>query len=184
MALNKVIVIGIDGIPLDLIKKWVDEGKLPNFKKIIDKGTYGILKSTMPPISCPAWICLYCGVNPTKIGVYDFKKYYPKEKKYAFFDRSMNKYPFFWEGINKKFFGFNMRMTFPPRESDQQITCGALGTPSEFNFTYPESIKKEISQICDFRFYQISQQHLNNLIVREKEIFRALHQNTKLYKYF
>jgi predicted AlkP superfamily phosphohydrolase/phosphomutase len=45
--MKKVILIGIDGATPELIEKWINEGFLQNFKKIMNGGSYGHLKSTI-----------------------------------------------------------------------------------------------------------------------------------------
>ena len=68
----KVLVIGLDGATWDLIKPWAEEGKLPTFKKLMDNGVHGNLKSTIPPWTIPAWNCMLTGKNPGKLGVFTF----------------------------------------------------------------------------------------------------------------
>ena len=65
----KVVVIGLDGATLDLIKPWALAGKLPTFKRLIDEGIHGPLKSTIPPYTIPAWPSMLTGKNPGKLGV-------------------------------------------------------------------------------------------------------------------
>jgi len=69
---EKVIVIGLDGATWSLLKKLITENITPNIKSIIEKGVYGILKSTIPPITGPAWVSFATGKNPGKHGCYDF----------------------------------------------------------------------------------------------------------------
>ena len=70
--MTKVLVIGLDGVPLNLIRCWAQEGKLPVLKNIMDKGVVGPLRSTIPPTSGPAWSSFVTGKNPGKTGIYDF----------------------------------------------------------------------------------------------------------------
>ena len=51
---QKLLIIGLDGATWSIIKPWADEGKLPTFKKLMKKGVWGSLESTIPPITCPA----------------------------------------------------------------------------------------------------------------------------------
>ena len=40
MALaDKVLILGVDGLDPSLTKKFMDQGKLPNFKKIVERGS-------------------------------------------------------------------------------------------------------------------------------------------------
>ncbi len=69
---QKVLVIGLDGVPLEIIKPWADAGKLPTLKKFMDESAVGHLASTMPPTSGPSWSSFVTGKNPGKHGIYDF----------------------------------------------------------------------------------------------------------------
>lgn len=69
---RKVLVIGLDGANIDLIKLWACEGKLPTFKKLMTEGSYGYLESVTPTITIPAWNCLATGKNPAKLGCFSF----------------------------------------------------------------------------------------------------------------
>lgn len=69
---QKVIVIALDGATWSLLKKLIIENKTPNLRKIVEKGVYGVLKSTIPPITGPAWVSFATGKNPGKHGCYDF----------------------------------------------------------------------------------------------------------------
>ncbi len=87
--LKKSLLIGLDGATWDLIKPWVEEGKLPTFRKLMEKGVWGYLESTIPPVTIPAWVSLSTGLNPGKLGFsnflykkgYEFKPYFTKWKE-------------------------------------------------------------------------------------------------------
>jgi predicted AlkP superfamily phosphohydrolase/phosphomutase len=69
---QKTTIIGLDGCELDIILELSEKGKLPFFKKIIDSGAFGKLRSTIPPTTFPAWPSMFTGKNPGKLGVFDF----------------------------------------------------------------------------------------------------------------
>src|SRR4030067_3863505 len=69
---NKVIVVGLDGATFTLLQPLMDEGKMPNLRKIIGNGASGILHSTHPPLTAPAWSSFATGKNPGKHGAHDF----------------------------------------------------------------------------------------------------------------
>ena len=68
----KVLILGVDGGAHPLVTRWAAEGKLPAFRRLIDSGVSGILESTHPPVTSPAWPCFMTGKNPGKHGVFDF----------------------------------------------------------------------------------------------------------------
>jgi predicted AlkP superfamily phosphohydrolase/phosphomutase len=69
---RKVLVIGLDGATFDLIQPWVDEGALPNLGRIMKQGAWGRLRSTIPPMTGPAWTTFGTGTNPGKHGIFDW----------------------------------------------------------------------------------------------------------------
>ena len=74
MVKNKLLVIGLDGVPYDLIMPWIESGELPTLKKIKKKGVHGILKSVVPPLSGAAWVSMASGKNPGEHGILSFLK--------------------------------------------------------------------------------------------------------------
>src|SRR5262245_12225041 len=70
-AQRKVFVIGFDGMDPTLSRKYMDEGKLPNLKKLADAGTFKKLETTQPSESPVAWSSFATGVNPGKHNIYD-----------------------------------------------------------------------------------------------------------------
>jgi predicted AlkP superfamily phosphohydrolase/phosphomutase len=73
-ALGRVIIIGFDGLEPTLVKKWVDQGRLPTFKRLMSEGGFGNLMTVLPPSSASAWTSAMTGVNPGKHGIYGFLK--------------------------------------------------------------------------------------------------------------
>ncbi len=69
---KKIIVLGMDGVDPGLVNRFVAEGQLPNFKRLIDKGYFGPLGTTLPPQSPVAWSSFITGTNPGGNGIYDF----------------------------------------------------------------------------------------------------------------
>jgi predicted AlkP superfamily phosphohydrolase/phosphomutase len=69
---KKVIILGFDGMDPVLTSQWMDEGKLPNFKKLKEMGDFKPLLSSIPPQSPVAWSNFTTGMNPGGHGIYDF----------------------------------------------------------------------------------------------------------------
>jgi predicted AlkP superfamily pyrophosphatase or phosphodiesterase len=69
---KKLVVIGIDGMDPNLLRQFMDEGALPNFKALADAGTFVPLGTSNPPQSPVAWSCFITGMDPGGHGVYDF----------------------------------------------------------------------------------------------------------------
>ena len=69
---NKVIILGLDGGTWELLGPLAHKGIMPNLMYILKHGVYAKLKSTIPPLSAPAWLSLATGRSPGKTGVVDF----------------------------------------------------------------------------------------------------------------
>jgi predicted AlkP superfamily phosphohydrolase/phosphomutase len=69
---QKLVILGFDGMDPDLVEKWVQEGKLPNIKRLMDQGGLYPLTTTHSAESPTAWASFATGVNPGKHNIYDF----------------------------------------------------------------------------------------------------------------
>ena len=69
---ERVLVLGLDGVPWSLLDPWLHEGRLPHLARLIARGGRGDLRSTVPYVTAPAWTSCVTGVNPGKHGVLDF----------------------------------------------------------------------------------------------------------------
>jgi predicted AlkP superfamily phosphohydrolase/phosphomutase len=69
---RKLIILGFDGADPVLLKKWAEEGRLPNLKKLMETGTFQKLGTTNPPESPVAWATFATGLNPGQHGIFDF----------------------------------------------------------------------------------------------------------------
>src|SRR6185503_17198684 len=67
-----VVLFGIDGATFSLLDPLMSEGKLPNLSRLKQEGAWGMLQSTIHPITPAAWVSMVTGLNPGKHGVYDF----------------------------------------------------------------------------------------------------------------
>lgn len=65
-------MIGLDGATFDFIRPLWEEGRLPALRALAEEGSFGTLRSTVPPISAPAWASFMTGVNPGKHGIFGF----------------------------------------------------------------------------------------------------------------
>ena len=65
----KVVILGVDGADFAHYRRWIDKGLMPNFRKLSERGRMGILESTYPPVTAPAWISLMTGEQPGSHGI-------------------------------------------------------------------------------------------------------------------
>lgn len=69
---KKVVVIGFDGMDPRLMQRMVDQGRMPHFKALMDKGGFWKLGTSIPPQSPVAWSNFITGADPGAHGIFDF----------------------------------------------------------------------------------------------------------------
>lgn len=68
----RVIVVGVNGMELDVIRPLILEGKMPNLASIVKRGTYGKLRTVSAP-NCPrVYSTLFTSTKPEEHGVSGF----------------------------------------------------------------------------------------------------------------
>lgn len=142
----KVLVIGLDGATLDLIKPWAREGKLPTFEKLMSEGSYGNLESTKPAITIPAWNCLATGKNPGKIGCFSFIQKTYGNYDFRIYSSMVEKERDIWDILSdygKKIFVLNAPNVLNAYKIKGSMVAGCLCT-SEERLTYPRSLREEL----------------------------------------
>jgi predicted AlkP superfamily phosphohydrolase/phosphomutase len=77
-SIDRVIILGFDGVDPHLMEKWMSEGYLPNLKKLSENGYYHPLRTANPPQSPVAWSSFATGTWPGDHGIFDFLKRNPK----------------------------------------------------------------------------------------------------------
>ena len=75
---DKILLIGIDGMDLEVTNKLMSEGMLPNFLKLKEIGSFAGLNTVLPAESPVAWTTIATGTNPGKHGLFDFVTRDPK----------------------------------------------------------------------------------------------------------
>jgi predicted AlkP superfamily phosphohydrolase/phosphomutase len=145
-----MIIIGLDCAAPELVfDRWIDE--LPNMRKLRDEGVHGKIKSTIPPITVPAWMSMMTSKDPGQLGVYGFRN----RKSYNYFDfyiatSSAIKEKIAWqylsdEGIKVGLLG--VPQTYPPKPVNGFLVSGFLTPDTDSRYTYPDELKNQIESV-------------------------------------
>jgi predicted AlkP superfamily phosphohydrolase/phosphomutase len=135
--MSRTLVIGIDGGTFDLIHPWAEAGDLPNLARLMAEGIHGLLESTLPPVTAPAWSSFATGMNPGKHGVFDFIK--PMGGQFDLVNATSIRSPTLWQIFSEaeRTVGvMNVPITYPPEQVNGFIIGGML-SPVGVTFTYP-----------------------------------------------
>jgi predicted AlkP superfamily phosphohydrolase/phosphomutase len=78
-ATKKVIILGMDGLDHGLVGRWMEEGKLPAFRRLLrEGGDFRPLLSSIPPQTPVAWSNFITGTDPGGHGIFDFIHRHPQ----------------------------------------------------------------------------------------------------------
>ena len=95
---SKVVVIGLDGASWTYLTPLLREGALPNFRRLIEEGTSGALRTSLPPIESPTvWTTVATGKRPDKHGIHGFVMKSKKGDKLVPVTNDRRKAIAFWE---------------------------------------------------------------------------------------
>jgi predicted AlkP superfamily phosphohydrolase/phosphomutase len=81
---QRLIIVGFDGMDPVLAQQWMDDGSLPNFRKLAAVGEFHPLPTSNPPQSPVAWSDFATGTGPGEHGIYDFLRRDPETLLPAF----------------------------------------------------------------------------------------------------
>ena len=80
MQAEKILVLGVDGMDPRFTKYMLDNGELPNIKKLIERGSCRedlVMLGGVPTITPPMWTTLATGANPDTHGITCFWNQHP-----------------------------------------------------------------------------------------------------------
>ena len=125
--MTRVFMIGWDGATFDLIRPWVAEGKLPTIARLMAAGAHGQLRSTLPPMTFPAWTSFMTGMNPGKHGIYDFTRPRPGRYELEFVNGGQRRAPSFWQILSqagRRVASISLPCTYPPEQVNGIMISG------------------------------------------------------------
>lgn len=154
---GKVLVIGLDGATFDLIQPWAEAGHLPTLAKLMAEGAYGHLRSTIPPMTAPAWTSFATGVNPGQHRLYDWIARQPGSYKFTPVTALDGKAPTLFKLLSqrgRRVCSLNVPMTYPPTPVNGLMVSGMPAPSLKNSVTYPESLLDEIfANVGDYILY-------------------------------
>jgi predicted AlkP superfamily phosphohydrolase/phosphomutase len=175
----KVVVVGFDGAPPHLLRRWAEEGHLPNFARVYREGAGGIMASTPQCNSAPAWSSFATGVNPGRHGIFSFMNRVPGSYSSKRIDANDRDGTAFWEiagAQGARCAVLNVPVTYPVRPvNGVQVAdwlCPSLNAPDA---TYPAELAGEIQQqVPGYAFHADVKRHF--LAGKHATAIEQLHQ--------
>ncbi|NLF00808.1 MAG: hypothetical protein GX601_07505 [Anaerolineales bacterium] len=148
--MGKVVVVGLDGAPLDLVRPWIEQGKLPTLRRLLREGASGPMRSVVHPYTAQAWTTMVTGVNAGRHRLFDFWERDLEIYGFHLTNASMRAAPAVWSWLNEagcRTIVVNVPMTFPPESVDGVMIAGRDSPGLSSAFTYPPQLKAELEQV-------------------------------------
>jgi predicted AlkP superfamily phosphohydrolase/phosphomutase len=148
---KRVFVLGLDcATPQLLFEEYREH--LPNFRRLMEEGAWGRLKSSDPPITVPAWTCMFSSRDPGELGFYGFRNRadHGYENMVLANSRAV-RHKRAWEyaseaGLDVVVLG--VPQTYPPTPVKGVMVASFMTPSKESTFTYPPLLKWELDRLA------------------------------------
>lgn len=152
LSIRKVLVIGLDCASPELIfQRFRDD--LPTIGNLTQTGIYGNLKSTIPPITIPAWMSMVTGKDPGALGFYGLRNRADYSyNRLSIANSTLVHDDTVWDIISasgKKVILVGVPQTYPPQPVNGCLIASFLTPSNTSPYTYPGSLKAEIERVSD-----------------------------------
>jgi len=123
----------------------VQRGRLPNLAKLLAEGSSGVLESTLPPVTLPAWVSMMTGKNPGRLGVFDLLRrdgYGVEPNVHCYGEHAP-----LWQILNAygaRIGVMNLPGTYPPEEVDGFMVTGMMTPSKRSPFSYPSTLAADL----------------------------------------
>jgi predicted AlkP superfamily phosphohydrolase/phosphomutase len=167
----QVVIVGLDGATLDLMRPWAAEGQLPTFNHLLTFGAHGTLQSTMQPASPPAWASFRTGTNPGKHGVFDFSHLDVGRKFMPVASDSIHGLPFWTLAgeAGKQVCLINVPFTYPPFDVNGVMISG-FPCPDTTDLSYPPELMADLQ--ARFGEYRVDlRSHIEGMPIVSHDFF-------------
>jgi len=135
---------------------------MPNVSRLMERGTWGPLRSTIPPITVPAWTSMVSGRDPGELGLYGFRN-----RERGGYDMRLAtsrdvrvKRVWDWLGENgRRVAALFVPLTSPPSPIRGQMVSCFLTPGADAEWTFPSALAEKLvarhgpylPDVADFR---------------------------------
>ncbi len=150
--MKKLFILGLDSATPQLVfDRYIQE--LPTFAGLIKTGRAGFLRSTIPPVTVPAWMAMMTGKDPGQLGFYGFTDRIDYSYQInTLITHASVKSKTIWDYLGESGYRsivMNLPQTYPPKEINGIMISSFLTPDKLLSYTYPDEIKDELDSIAD-----------------------------------
>ena len=140
----RVLVIGWDGADWRLLQPLMAQGRLPNLVTLLVRAAHGVLLSTVPPVTGPAWSSFITGCWPARHGLLSWQLPLNERLERPWVNASALHGPSLWQLLSaagQRLGVLNVPLTYPPPALNGELVAGMLTPSIAAQFTYPPNLR-------------------------------------------
>lgn len=185
-AKKRVMIIGLDCATPELVfGSWLEA--LPHIKQVLDAGVYGPLRSSVPPITCPAWMVAMTGQNPGRLGFYGFRNRLDYSyHRMGIANGTSVRVKTVWDYLTengKSSILLGVPQTYPPRPINGCMVTDFLAPNINCQYTYPNQLKEEIKNLVGEYLLDVKEFRTEDKEGLLKQIYEMTEKRFKVAKY-
>ncbi len=179
--------MGLDSIPPELLfDRWLD--RLPNIKRLVSNSIYGDMKSTIPAITCPAWVSMMTSANPGRLGLYGFRNRTNYDYEgLSFANSNTIRQDTVWDilsKVGKKVVVIGVPMTYPPKPVNGCMVTCFMTPDTKCDYTYPHELKAEVESVSNGYILDVEEFRSDNKDPILKTIYDMTEKRFRLTRHF
>jgi predicted AlkP superfamily phosphohydrolase/phosphomutase len=151
---RRVLAIGLDCAPPSLLFERFASA-MPTLRRLRARGSWGVLRSVVPPITVPAWACATTGLDAGELGLYGFRN--RVERSYALRTATSEDVltPHVWDRVaasGRRAAALFVPPSYPPRAdttdvADRLVEVSCMLAPgADVAHTHPSSLGAELTR--------------------------------------
>lgn len=151
MAYRKLLILGLDALTWSVVKPLADAGHMPVLRGMMERGSWGVLESTVPAMTPAAWTTFATGVEPGVHGVLGFSTFDPHTEKLGLRTVSPLTGPTIYHTLSAAGFKVGVAMqpvTHPPLPLSGWAITGFDSGGTRGRFAHPQELEREILELC------------------------------------
>ena len=194
---RRLLVLGLDGSTWKLMKRFTEDGTMPNLRSLLKRGASCDLVTMVPPVTATSWTSFFTGLNPGKHGVFEFLL-----RRKGISEGSVSaRNPFgeipvnstlrdglpIWElagraGLKSVVVG--VPITYPPEKINGCMISGFLTPFGKRDFTYPPGLLDELeAEFGPYKLYHRQVYSKKGVGLVLDELYDVLDFNVKVTRH-
>ena len=149
---KRVVLIGLDGTPCTLARRFIGDGTMPHLAELVGRGTLLQMDTSIPDISSVAWTSFMTGSNPGRHGIYGFLDLQPNSYKIYFPNSRHIQSKTLWDvagSFGRRSVVINVPSTYPAQPMNGVLISGFVAIDIN-KATYPAELVPKLKEM-DYR---------------------------------